>query len=48
MEATMTAIIVAARTGITDRIKTCARASIKAKARTWRTMARDFASLRAG
>ena len=32
------------RTGITDRTKTCLRASTKAKARAFRTTAHDFAS----
>jgi hypothetical protein len=34
------------RTGITDRIKTCVRASPKATARAFRTMAHDFVSWR--
>ena len=43
----MAAIVVAAQGyGITDRTKTCVRASPKATARAFRTMAHDFASRR--
>ena len=43
----MTAVIVAAQGhGITDRTKTCARASTEGEGATWRTTAHDFASRR--
>jgi hypothetical protein len=49
METTMVAIVVAAQGyGITDRTKTYVRASPKATARAFRTMAHDFASRRCG